>query len=264
MREENRRLRQEVDELRVELRSLIAEYTGLQHQHEQEVEVIHDGHLQELENYEVHLRELVDERNRMQEVQKQLERRYQELYHSFQLSVQEEVRKTVLEAANTVELIPDVTLEALQGVRKTIQLQVLQEEDGHLVEAMYLKREVQQMVDALDQERKQLADERQSLLSMQNSVREQADLRLKSQQSRLMIRWRAALAINTLVIVCVLLVSQYLFLYLTHHLSSSIGFALTAPIVICVILALVLSGPLSTAKHMYLSAPHKKRVKKSA
>src|ERR1700692_2007735 len=58
LREENRRLRQESEELRVELRTLIAEYTGLQNHYEQEVAVIHNGHQQEVEQYEQHLREL--------------------------------------------------------------------------------------------------------------------------------------------------------------------------------------------------------------
>jgi hypothetical protein len=264
LREENRRLRQEVDELRVELRSLIIEYTDLQNRQEQETSVIHTGHQQEIEQYEQHLRELTYEHDQMQEAQQYLERRYQELYYSFQEAVKDEVRKTVMEAANTVELIPNVTPEALQNVKKTIHLQVLQEEDEHLLETMYLKREVQQMVDALDQQQKQLEEERQRTLVLQNSIREQAEQRLKIQQSRLKIRWRAALTINTIAIVVALITLQYLFLFLNHTLSPSTGFALTAPVIICIILACILSGPLAMAKAIYTSAPHKKRVKESA
>jgi hypothetical protein len=264
LREENRRLRQESEELRVELRTLIAEYTGLQNHYEQEVAVIHNGHQQEVEQYEQHLRELSDARKQIQESQQQIEQRYQELYHSFKQAVEEEVRKMVLEAAQTVELTPNVTPEVLQNVKKTIQLQVLQEEDEHLLETMYLKREVQQMVGELEQERKQLEEERQRLLVIQNSIREQAEHRYKVQQSRLKIRWRAALTVNTVCLLLVLIGLQYLFLFLNHAFSSSTAFALTAPIIFCVILSIILAGPFSMVRAMYKSAPHKKKVEKAA
>ncbi|HEY4383817.1 MAG TPA: hypothetical protein VGN34_04980 [Ktedonobacteraceae bacterium] len=264
LREENRRLRQEVDELRVELRSLIHEYTGQQNHYEQEVAIIHSGHQQEIEQYEQHLRNLSEERNHLQKEYQQLEKKYQELSHTFQAAIQEEVRKMVLEGAKTVELTPNVTPQILENVKKTIRLQVLQEEDEHLVEAMYLKREVQQMVDTLDQERKQLEEERQRLLVMQNSVREQAALRLQAQQSRLNIRWRAALTVNTIAMLVVFLVLQYIFLSIGHALSPFIGFALTAPIVVCGLLSLFLAGPLSMIKHIYTSAPHKKKARATA
>ncbi len=68
---------------------------------------------------------------------------------------------------------------------KTLELQVRQEEDKHLVEALYLKREVQRMAAILDQERQQIEEERHNLLVMQNTAREQAELRQKTLQARL-------------------------------------------------------------------------------
>lgn len=264
LREENRRLRQEVDELRSELRSLIQEYTNQQNRYEQEVAIIHSGHQQEIGQYEQHLRDLTAERNDAQQEQQRLEERYQELHQAFQEAVNEEVHKMVLEGTQTVKLPSTVMPEALENVKKTIQLQVLQEENEHIVEAMYLKREVQQMVDTLDQEKKQLEEERQRLLVMQNSVREHAELRMKAVQTRLNIRWRAALTVNTVAMLAVLLILQCLFLYLTHMLSPFIGFVLTAPIVVCGLLSLILAGPLSTAKHVYANIPRKKRAKTAA
>ena len=58
-----------------------------------------------------------------------------------------------------------------------------------------------------------------------------------------------------------LLVLQCLFLYLAHALSPFIGFALTATIVVCGLLSLILAGPLSMIRTIYVSAPHKKKAK---
>jgi len=80
----------------------------------------------------------------------------------------------------------------------------------------------------------------------------------------LKIRWRAALTVNTICLLLVLIGLQYLFLFLSHAFSSTIAFALTAPIIFCVILSVILAGPLSMARAMYKSAPHKKKVEKAA
>ena len=73
---------------------------------------------------------------------------------------------------------------------KTIEFQVRQEEDKHLVEALYLKREVQRMATLLDQERQEIEEERHNLLVMQSTAREQTELRQKTLQARLRSRWK--------------------------------------------------------------------------
>jgi len=260
LREENRRLRFELEGQRAEMQQLVAEYTSLQAHFEQEVAVVHSGYQQEREQYQSHLQDLMDERNRLQEAQTQLEHRYQDLYHTFQDAVEEEAQKMVTEAAQTLELSPDSTPLVLQDVMKTLELQVRQEEDKHLVEALYLKREVQRMAESLAQERALIAEERQRLLVMQNTAREQAELRQKTLQLRLRSRWKARTIITTVGMIFLLVILQFLFLNLAHvKLAAYISFLLLLPIIICSLLAFLLFGPLARARESYYITPRKKK-----
>jgi uncharacterized integral membrane protein len=264
LREENRRLRFELEEQRAEMRQLVAEYTSLQTHFEKEVAVVHSGYQQEKEQYQSHLLDLMDERNRLLGAQAQLEHRYQDLYHSFQDAVEEEAQKMVTQAAQTLELSPDSTPLVLQDVMKTLELQVRREEDKHLVEALYLKREVQRMAGLLEQERALIAEERQRLLVMQNTAREQAELRQKTLQLRLRSRWKARTITTTIGMICLLVILQFLFLNLAHvKLAAYISFLLLLPIIICSLLAFVFSGPLARARESYYTAFRKKKTRKN-
>jgi len=264
LREENRRLRHEIDEVRGEMQRLLIEYTSIQAEFEREVTAIHSGQLHELDHYQTHLLEVTSERNRLQEAHKQLGRRYQELYANFQTSVQEECEKKLSEAAQTLTLSPDQASAVLHDdAMKTIEFHVNQVKTKQLVEARYLTGEVQRITTHLEQEQSQVEEERQKLLRMQNSVREQAELRHTTVQSHLRARWTVALAFVTLGALVMLVVLQYLFLFLFQvHFVWAITISLVAPILVCVIAAIVFSTPLSAIQHHYTSAPHKKKVKK--
>lgn len=266
LREDNRRLRVELGEIHSELQRLLASYNSLQAEHEKEIVVIHQGHQQELDQYQMHLRELMDERNRIQEEHILLERRYQDLYASFQGAVEDEAQRMLTAATQTLELAPDQTPMVLQNMVKTIELQVRQEEDKHLVETLYLKREVQRMADQLDAVHRQLEVERQSLYAQQVSVREQADLRYKTLQGRLRARWRVASAATSIGLIFLLVILQFVFLGLGRvPLSSAIDFLLVSPILICIVLAVAFAGPFGIVGHyltqMYHNIPHKKKAR---
>ncbi len=264
LREENRHLRHQLDEARSEMQRLLIAYTTIQAEFEREVAAIHNGQLQELEQYQNHLQEVTNERNRLQASYKQMEHRYQELYANFQATVDEEADKKLSDMAQTLVLSPDkVTTVLPNDAMKTIEFHVNQLKTKQLVEAQYLTGEVQRITVHLEQEQLQVEEERQMLLRMQNSVREQAELRLKTLQAHLRARWTFALASVTLGTLVALVVLQYVFLFLFHvHFVLAITFSLIAPIVVCVLAAVVLSGPLSTMRHHYMSAPHRKKVKK--
>ncbi|MBV9709624.1 MAG: hypothetical protein JO011_01770 [Ktedonobacteraceae bacterium] len=263
LREENRHLRFQLEEQRTEMQQLIAEYNALQTQFDQEATGIHSNYQQERDHYQSHLQALMDERNRLQEAYTNLERRYMDLYHTFQDAVEEEAHKMVTEAAQTIELSPDNAPMLFQDVMKTLELQVRQEEDKHLVEALYLKREVQRMAALLEQERQQIEEERRTLLGMQNTAREQAELRQKTLQARLRFRWKLRSVTVTIGMIILLVTLQFLFLNLAHiKIASEISFFLLLTIIICSLLAFGLSGPFSRARDIYYGAPHKKKVKK--
>jgi len=263
LREENRHLRFELEEQRAEMQRLVAEYNSLQARFDQEMAVVHSGYQQESEQYQSHLQELMDERDRLQTAQAQLERRYQDLYHSFQDAVEEEAHKMFTEAAQTLELSPDSAPLFFQDAMKTLELQVRQQEDKHLVEALYLKREVQRMADILARERAQIEEERQRLLVMQSTARQQAELRLKTLQSRLGSRWKAKTVTTTIGMIFLLVMLQFLFLNVAHvKLAASISFLLLLPIIVCSVLAFLLAGPINRIREFYHGAPHKKSMKK--
>jgi hypothetical protein len=261
LREENRHLRFELEEQRMEMQQLLAEYNALQAQFDQEATGIQSGYQQEREQYQHHVQALMDERNRLQEAYTNLERRYMDLYHTFQDAVEEEAHKIVTEAAQTVELSPDSAPMLFQDVMKTLELHVRQEEDKHLVEALYLKREVQRMAVLLEQERLQIEEERRNLLIMQSTAREQSELRQKSLQAGLRSRWKVRSITVPIGVIVLLVTLQFLFLNLAHvKIAAEISFLLLLPIIICSLLAFVLAGPLSRARDVYYGAPHKKKV----
>lgn len=262
LREENRRLRFDLEEQRSELQRLIAEYTAMQEEFDREIAIIHNGHQQEIEHYHQHLNEMIDERNRLQDAHSLLEQRYQNLYHSFQDAAEEEAQKMVTEAAKTLELPSGTTPVLFQDVVKTVEFKVRQEEDKHLIEALYLKREVQSMAEKLQQARQQIDQERQNLLIMQNTVREQAVLRHKMLQARLEARWTMKSVCTAIGVLFLLVVMQFVFLYfLNVRVAPAVSLSILAPIVLCIVCAILFATPYKTIKHIYTGAPHRKKVK---
>lgn len=261
LREENRRLRFELENVQTELQRLVADYKALQSEFEREVSIIHNGHQQEIEHYQSQLHVLMEERQHLQDAQSQLEQRYQELYHSFQEAVEEEAHKMVSEATKTLTLSPDTRPALLQEMMETVETHVRRAEDKHLVEALYLKREVERMAKLVQQKYDELDQELQNLLMMQHTAREQAKMRMKVLQAHLRARWTVKSVFTILSVLALLVVLQFLCLGLFHvQIASNLSLSLITPIVVCVILSLVLATPVNMIKHIYTGAPHKKRV----
>lgn len=231
-REENRHLRHQLGEVQGEMRRLLASYTQLQDEFEREIDTLQRGQIQELERHQSSLQEVTNERNRLHESYKQMEHRYQELYANFQAIVDEEAERKLSDMAQTLVLSPESASTMFsQDALKTIELHLNQAKTRQLVEAQYLTEEVQRITVHLEQEQAQVEEERQKLLRMQNSAREQAELRRKMLQSHLRARWTAALTSMILGALASLVILQYLFLLLFHiHMVLAITFSLLAPI----------------------------------
>ncbi len=260
LREENRRLRFALEDQQSELQQLLNDYTLLKNGLDQEIAIIHNGYQQEIEHYQSHLQTLMSERNRLHDAYSMVELRYQNLYHSFQDAVEEEAQKMMTEATQTVMLAPDKAPALLQDVVKTLEIQVRQAEDKHLVEALYLKHEVQRTLTQLEQERQQVDAERQRLVVLQNSAREQAILRHKTLHERLHTRWRVASVSTSLGLLGALVVLQFASLFLFQvHLTTSVSLAMLFPIVVCTVLALALANPLKWVKQIYDNVPVRKK-----
>lgn len=233
LREENKRLRWELDELQRQ----ILYHKNAQAQLEKEIDSIHRNHQQVIEQYEMHLREAIDERNQLQKEKWAWEQRYQDLYHTFHENVAEEATKMVEEAAQTLVLSPEHTPPLLRDVAKTLEFQVKQTEDQHVAQLLTLMRQAQYKAALLERElaneREKISAERQVLLIQQNSIREKAQYRYKTLERHLKAHWTLTLALMAAVLL--ILVSLFQLLFFSMHLA--LGFALFAPIVIGVGLA---------------------------
>ncbi|HLX56213.1 MAG TPA: hypothetical protein VKR83_04245 [Ktedonobacteraceae bacterium] len=258
LRDENRRLRREVDELQ----RRIAEYSEIDARFEQEVDTIHKGHQLEIEQYQNHLREMMDELNQKQQALQDMEQRYQELYHSFHDAVEEEAAKLVTEAAQTMVLSPEHTPPILHDVVKTLEFQVKQTEDQHVAELLALMRQAQRKNELLEQELAQehqkLTYERQKIYVEQNRIREQGELRNKMIAAHL--RARFSLLVTLLTTGCLLLFAIVeLILYADAKLP--VYWSLFIPIVICAVLAYFVS--LIGSHVRYFRPPQKQQSKQS-
>jgi septal ring factor EnvC (AmiA/AmiB activator) len=238
LRDENRRLRREVEELQRRI---------IQHRHaeqrlEQDIDAVRYGHQLEIEQYQTNLREMMDELNQKQEALQEMEQRYQNLYHTFHESVESEAGKLVSEAAQTLILSPEHTPPILHDVMKTLEFQVKQTEDQHVAQLMALMRQAQrktaQLELELENEREHIAEERQRLLVQQNSISEQAKLRQKYIESSLRARFTG---IVTLIAGSVLVIFALLELAMVEYFKAPLYLALFSPIIFLVILAFVLA-----------------------
>jgi hypothetical protein len=262
LRKENRYLRAALEEQRTEMQKVLSEYAQLHSEFDQEIAVVHQGHQQDLAYYQTQLQELMDERNQLNETQQTLEERYQALQESFQGTVQEEAHKLMQEATEAAMRSPETVPPLVQDVVKTVELHVRQEEEKHLIEALYLKREVKRMAEFLEQERQQLQKEQQQLLSFQLSVREQANTRHKLIEERLHTRQRVFSILTSLALLTLFVVLEFVCLALFQTpFVGSVALSIMLPIVACILLRIVLEAPLDLLKTIYTSAPHKRRVK---
>ncbi len=211
LREENQRLRRELEELQ----GALATYQSSMDLLDGEIETIHRDHRQEIEQYQQHLREMMEERNQMQEVNQQWERRYQELYHSFQDSVEDEANKMVKEAAQTLILSPEHAPALLGDEVKTLEAQMKQTEDQRTAELLAVMRQALYKSELLEQEiaheRNELANERENMRLLRESISQQAQQRYRIERTRLRARWTTGLMFTSLLMLCLLVTLELVF-----------------------------------------------------
>ena len=244
LREENRRLHAE-----------LAEY-------ERDIEAIHNSHTQETEQHQTHLHELMEERNRLQEAHLQLERRYQELYHSFQAAVEEEAQSMVNRATQTLDLHPDERPVTKNDIMKTVELHIKEVEERHTAEAVYLMQQAQrkalQVQHELARERVKITTEQEKLQAQQKAIREQAKTNELALEKRLHHQWTLALASMATLLLLILPLLQVIFFSLVHvQLTTPMWFALVGPVVLCVLLAVLFANMRATAN---VEAARKKKA----
>jgi len=247
LRQENLRLHHELESLQEQLEI----YSSSMDLLDNEIETIHHVHQGEIEQYQQHLRDMMDERNQMQEVNQHWERRYQELYHSFQDAVEEEANKMVQEAAQTLILSPEHTPALLGDVVKTLEAQLKQTEDQRTAELLGVMRQALYKSELLEQEiareRDELAVERENLRLLRESVSQQARQRYHVERSGLRARWTAGLTLISILLFSLMVALELLFY--NFHLALSI--TLFVPLAICMVLSYVFAH-LHTAGRIHL------------
>ena len=237
-RDENRRLRKEIELLQRRLAQQRETDTRL----EQQIETIHRGHQLEIEQYQNSLRQVMEELNEKRDMLQESEQRYQELYHSFHVAVEEETRKLLAETAKTIKLSPGHTPPILQELMQALESQVRQTGDQRLAEVMTLMRQVQRKNEQIEQElageRESIARERQQLLVLQKNIREQSIERQKFIDASLRTRYTGLLAI---LLPAVLVVAVFVQVILINVFQIPQNWALISPILLCVLAAYILS-----------------------
>lgn len=259
LREENRRLHAELKSLQSRMQGAVAEKQDLQASFTDQVTHIHSGHLQEIANYRDHLQETMSERNQFLSEYQQLAQRYEQLTQHFEQAVAEATQQRLhdLTPGGSASSMQE-TAPWLRQMLHTAREQAQQTDDRQWDETLFLKRELQRIVAQFERERTQLNTERQQVAALQTSVREHALQRENVLDARLHARWRVVSIATSLGLLVLLVVLQFISLALFKVETAGIlKLALAIPIVICALLAFVLSHPLTFFKHLYLSAPHR-------
>ncbi len=260
-REDNEYFRPLLEQQRAEMQLLIANYNHLKNEFEREIASIHDSYQEKIAFYHQQFRDLMAEHNHWHNAYQELEDRYQQLFHDFQGSVEEETQKRIIAATQVVLQSPKHVPAPFQNLVKAIEKQCRQEEDKDLAEALYLKREFYRMRQLLKYERQQLKSEYQYMLAQQHNIQEQAESRQRALQARLQARWRTVSVLTSSCLIATLVIFQFLFLALFHvHLTNGISLSILLPIALCLV-PLVLATPVGLLRYMHPTAPHKRKVK---
>jgi hypothetical protein len=255
LREENKRFRWKIDEQQ----HLIYQYRQTQVQLEQEIDNLHRSKQNEIEQYEIHLREAIEERNQLEVTNQELQRRYQELDHSFHETVSEEAKKMVTEAANTIILTPEYTPPLLRDVAKTVELHIKQTEDQHVAELVSLIRQAQYKADLLEQElyneREKIAVERQNLLDQKSRINEQAQYRYKTMQQHLQAHWTLVLTLMAAFLLILVPIFQLAFV----AMKVPLNIAIFIPVIICIGIAFLIARAYTNNKIQNANKKHEQK-----
>jgi len=238
-RDENRRLRKEIEQLQRRL----AQHKEDDMRLEQEIETIHRGYQLEIEQYQNSLRQVMEDLNEKRDMLQGSEQRYQELYHSFHVAVEEETRKLLAETAKTMKLSPDHTPPILQELMQALESKVRLTGDQRLAEVMMLMRQVQRKNEQIERElageRESIARERQQLLVQQKNIREQSIERQKYIDASLRTRYTGLLAI---LIPSALVAAVFVQVILINVFQIPQTWALISPILLFALIASGLSN----------------------
>ncbi len=264
LREENKRLQSEIEEQRGEVERLQQELNTVQTTFNNQIGAIHSGHLHDIEQYQESLAEVTAERNQLQEDYFTLQQHYQELAQIHPETIDEEAQKRILQAMETLESSPEETPPWLADIAQMLDIRMRQDEDRELAQAYILKRDLERIAVELEQERKDVANERQRVLALQSSVRQQAKQREQLIKARLRIRSTMRVTGTAAILVVLLVVLQFASIALFHiYVNLPILFTLLVPILVCVGLAPVFASRFSDIKYIYQSAPHQQKRKAS-
>jgi hypothetical protein len=244
LREENKRFRWKIDEQQ----HLIYQYRQTQAQLERELDNLLRSKQNEIEQYEIHLREAIEERNQLEASNQELKRRYEELDHSFHENVSEEAKKMVSEAANTIILTPEHTPPLLRDVAKTVELHLKQTEDQHVAALLSLIRQAQYKSDLLEQElaneRLKIAEERQNLLDQQARISEKAQYRYTTMQQHLQAHWTLVLTLMAAFLLILVPIFQLVFV----AMKVPLDIAIFVPVIICIGIAFLIARAYTNKK----------------
>jgi len=242
LREENIHLRRELETLQEQLETSqeqLENYRSNMGLPDGDVESIHYAHQQEIEQYQQHLRDMMEERNQMQDLNAQLEKRYQELYRSYQDAVEEEANKMVKEAAQTLILSPEHTPALLSDVARTLEAQAKQTEDQKTAELLSVMHQVQYKAELLEQEvareRMELATERENLQLLRQAIGVRAQQRYQADRKRLKARWTSGLTFICLSLFALMVVLELIF----SSFKTPFAITLFVPLAICAALSYV-------------------------
>lgn len=262
LREENCRLRASLEVLRVEMQLLVTDKLTAQGGLEEKLAIVHSGHQQEIAYYQAHMLELMEERNRLQDEFVTFTQNHQDVLQRFDVMVAEETQKRLQELSET-HIVSDWSSVSLQTFVQNAQARAKVNGERFLAEALHLKREVERIAEALEHEQHQLEEERQQLVVLQHGVREQSVLRQKVLDERLRLRWRAVSVLTSAGLIALLIVLQFVCLAIFRiSLETPVTIAILTPVVVCMFAAFILATPpFQFIKHIYLSAPRKKKIR---
>ncbi|GHO45624.1 hypothetical protein [Ktedonospora formicarum] len=254
--------RQLSEEQHAEFTRIREAYIQLQARYERDVAAIHNAHEQELATSHAQIQEVLAAHMALQQQHQELEQRFQALEQSLDATAEQKALEKVAHATGELEASPHQVPTLLQDAIDVLQRHAKEQEDKHLVEILFLKREMQSMAQQLEQKRGQVDAERQGLLSLQSSAKEQADLRLKWAHARLLARTRARAVIISLALLLLLLVLQFACMRLFNvSVNAGLSLALIAPLLICAVCSMCMATPASMVKTIYQGAPHKRKNK---
>jgi hypothetical protein len=146
-----------------------------------------------------------------------------------------------------------------------LRIRTKQEEEQYLLEIFALKHDIKRLTEQLEEEHRQLETERQQVVALRQASNGQMKAHQTTLQARLYLRWTAMFASVTTGVLFLLVFLQFFLLGLFGiPRPPLLSLSLIAPIIICVIAAVLLAYPRSTMNRVRAGLPSKKVVKEAS